>query len=261
MNALWLRIRPYLSTFVRYMHISFLEAKSDYEGTTLGIMWIPVGTLSFSLLIGFVLHANGTMNPIDFFLYVLSGYIAWNFIADTISRSTRIIQGKFDFAVHNNLTLAGLFGKLLADRGFEFLLELATLFIAVLLLAPWLYGPQILLLLVLFPMLALVSLGLSYLVNLMTLFFPDLGNLVSQGVRLMFFATPIFWKIEDASDSRILLETLNPAAYFLMMMRQCFGIEPVESHVWLIGALITLIVAVGGWYAYYRSNSFVKNLR
>jgi lipopolysaccharide transport system permease protein len=261
MNSLWLRIRPYLSIFVRHMRISFIEAASDYEGTALGILWIPVGTVSFSIIIGFVLHANGLMNPIDFFLYVLSGYVAWNFISDTITRSTRIIQSRLDFAVHNNLGLAGLFGKMLADRGIEFALEFLTLALAVLILQPWSYGPQIFLLAILLPLLAITSLGLSYLVNLVTLFFPDLGNLISTGMRLMLFATPIFWTVESGSDARVWLEALNPAAYFLMMMRQAFGLEVFVLHEWLIGALITLIVAVVGAYAYRRSASFVKNLR
>jgi ABC-type polysaccharide/polyol phosphate export permease len=261
MNSLWLRIRPYLSAFVRYMHISYLEAKSDYEGTALGILWIPVSTLSFAALIALVFHNGGPVPQTAFFLYVLSGYVAWNFVSDSIVRSTKIIQGKFEFAVHNNLTLAGLFGKMLADRGFEFGLELATLALGVLVLAPWSYGPTILLLVVLLPMLAIVSLALSYIVNLVTLFFPDLGNLVSTAVRLMFFATPIFWAVESSSDTRFWLEALNPAAYFLMMMRQSFGLEPFVMHEWLIGALITLIISVVGYFAYQRSNSFVRNLR
>jgi lipopolysaccharide transport system permease protein len=261
MNSLWLRIRPYLSTLVRYMHISYLEAKSGYEGTALGILWIPATTLSFSLLLGFVFHPSGTTGPIPFFLYVLSGYVTWNFISDSITRSTNIIQSKFEFAVHNNLGLAGLFGKMLADRGFEFAMELAVVIIAVLVLSPFSYGPQILLLAILIPMMCLVSLAASYLVNLLTLFFPDLGNVVSTGVRLMFFATPIFWLVEDRSDWRALLEVYNPASYYLMMMRQSFGLQPVALHVWLIGAVISLIVIAAGAIAYRQSNSFVRNLR
>jgi ABC-type polysaccharide/polyol phosphate export permease len=262
MTSLWLRIRPLLSTFVRFMHISYLEAKSGYEGTVLGILWIPVSTLSFALLLGLVFRGSESTPPLQFFLYVLSGYVTWNFISDSIGHSTKIIQTKFDFAVHNNLSLAGLFGKTLADRGFEFGLEFATLALAVLLLAPLTIGPHVLLLLLLLPMLAVVSLAASYLVNLLTLFFPDLGNVVATIVRLMFFATPIFWKVEDGENGfRVLLETYNPASYFLMMMRQSVGVEPIEGHVWLIGGIITVVVALCGYVAYRQSHTFVKNLR
>ncbi len=260
MNPLWLRVRPLLSTFVRYMHISYLEAKSGYEGTVLGVLWIPVSTLSFALLLGFVFHGGGT-SPLQFFLYVLSGYVTWNFISDSISRSTNIIQSKFDFAIHNNLGLAGLFGKMLADRWFEFGLELATLALAVLVLSPWSFGPQILLLALLLPMLAVVSLAMSYLTNLLTLFYPDMGNVISTVVRLMFFATPIFWLVEDRTDMRALLERYNPASYYLMMMRQAFGIQPFNVQSWIIGAIISAIVAVAGVVAYRQSSSFVRNLR
>lgn len=261
MNSLWLRLRPFLSTFVRFMHISYLEAKSGYEGTMLGIMWIPVSTLSFSLLLGFVFHGGGPTPPIEFFLYVLSGFVAWNFVSDSISQSRNIIQRRFDFALHNNLDLGGLFGKTLADRGFEFGLELLTLALAVLVLSPFSYGPPILLLALLLPMLALTSLAVSYMTNLLTLFFPDLGNVVGTIVRLMFFATPIFWKVESNSDSRVLLETYNPASYYLMMMRQAFGLEAFNATDWFIGAAITFVVSLFGFVAYARSNSFVKNLR
>lgn len=261
MNSLWLRLRPLLSTFVRYMRISYLEAKSDYEGTALGILWIPVSTLAFSLILGFVFHSSGTMSPVQFFLYVLSGFVSWNFISDSLVRSTKIIQNKFDFAIHNNLTLAGLFGKMLADRGFEFGLELATLAVAVLILSPLSFGPHTLLLILLLPMFAIVSLAASYLINLLTLYFPDLGNVVSTAVRLMFFVTPVFWKAEGAADYRVLLEVYNPASYFLMMMRQVFGLEPVDANDWLIGVVITVVVALAGFVAYRQSSSFVKNLR
>ena len=261
MNSLWLRIRPYLSNFVRYMHISYLEAKSGYEGTVLGILWIPVSTLAFSMLLAFVFHASATTPATEFFLYVLSGFVTWNFISDSISRSTNIIQSKFDFAIHNNLGLAGLFGKVLADRGFEFGLEFLLLVVAVLVLAPWYYGPEILLLLLLIPMLAIVSLAMSYLTNLLTLFYPDLGNMVAVIMRLMFFATPIFWKVEGRDDMRALLETFNPASYYLMMMRQAFGVQPFDIQTWVTGAVISAIVVVAGMYAYRKSNSVVRNMR
>lgn len=261
MNPLWLRIRPYVSNFVRYMHISYLEAKSQYEGTLLGILWIPVSTLSFALLLGFVFHPGGDTNPAQFFLYVLSGFVTWNFVSDSIVRSTNIIQTRFEFAVHNNLGLAGLFGKMLADRGFEFAIEFAVLILSILVLAPFSYGPPIFLLLLLIPLLCAVSLATSYLVNLLTLFYPDLGNLVSTGVRLLFFATPIFWQGEPGAEGRSFLEVFNPVSYFLMMMRQSLGLQPLQLHVWLIGVGIGAFFCVAGGVAFFKSRSFVKNLR
>jgi lipopolysaccharide transport system permease protein len=250
-----------LSTFVRFMHISYLEAKSDYEGTLLGIAWIPLSTLIFSLLLALVFRVNDSIPHQTFFLYVLSGYVAWNFISDSISRSTAIIQTKFEFAVHNNLTLAGLFGKTLADRFFELVAETLLLLAAVIVLAPQTLSSGLLLAIPLTVLLALMSVSLSYVVNLITMLFPDLSNVVRTGVRLMFFATPVFWMVEGRHDIKAALETYNPASYYLMMFRQVFGVQPLSLNAWLVGSAITLVITVLGALAYWQSSSFVRNLR
>lgn len=261
MNQLWSRIRPYVSITVRFFRISYVEAKSDYEGTRLGILWMPVSTLIFTALLGLIFHSAGAQPETQFFLYVLSGYVCWNFISDSISGSTNIIQSKLDFAVHSNLTLAGLFGKVLVDRLFEYGVNLALLVVSVLILAPTNYGLNILLYPLLLVMLCGTSLAVSYLINLTTLFYPDLGNVIKTAVRFLFFATPIFWSASERTGIRPALERYNPAAYYLKMSRQTFGVEPLDWHVWLIGTTATVIICVVGLTAYRRTGGFVRNIK
>lgn len=261
MNAVWALVRPLLSTTVRFMHISYIEARSDYQGTTIGILWMPLSTLIFSLVLGTVFHHSGTASPPMFFLFVLSGYVTWNFISDTIAGSTNIIQARLDFAVHSNLSLAGLFGKMLADRLFEFGLNIALLVVALIIVHPASFGPQMLLFVPFVLLLSVTSLAVSYLVNLVTVFFPDLANLIKTAVRFMFFATPVFWTAVDRGDERVFLERYNPAAYYVKMSRQVFGIEPIDWSIWMVGAAITAIVVIAGLIAYQRSHRFVRNIK
>lgn len=262
MNLLWRRIRPLLSMSVRFMHISYLEAKSDYQGTKLGIFWIPFSTLIFTLLLGLVFHSpEGGMTVLQFILFVLAGYVSWNFISDSISGSTNIIQSSLDFAVHSRLTLAGLFGKTLADRLFEYGLNIAVLFVAVLIVSPTSLGWPLLLFVPFLVLLSFTSLAVSYLVNLLTLFVPDLANVVKTAMRFLFFATPIFWEASDRTDIRGILEIYNPAAYYLNMSRQVFGIEPLDWTIWIVGVVITLIISLAGYIAYQRSHRFVRNIK
>jgi lipopolysaccharide transport system permease protein len=261
MNSLWLRIRPLISTFVRYMHISYLEAKSDYEGTVLGVLWIPASTLIFAALLGLVFRNPGTHTPAEFYLYVLAGYTTWNFISDSISGSTNIIQTKLDFAVHNNLSLPGLFAKFVGDRFFEFALNLALLVISVVILAPGHVGFNLLLIVPVIALLATTSLAVSYLVNVLTIHFNDLANVVKTAMRFLFFATPVFWAAEDRLDIRGALERYNPASYYLHITRQVFGIEPLTWEVWALAVLVTVVCAVAGAIVYRQTNAFVRNLK
>jgi lipopolysaccharide transport system permease protein len=261
MNSLWLRIRPLISTVVRYMHISYLEAKSNYEGTVLGILWIPFSTLIFAALLGLVFRNPGTHGPAEFYLYVLSGYMTWNFVADSISGSTSIIQSKLDFAVHNGLSLPGLFAKFVGDRFFEFGLNLVLLLISLLIFAPGSFGLHTVLVVPLVLLLAVTSLAVSYLVNVVTIYFSDLANVIRTGMRFLFFATPVFWAADDQPGIRSALERYNPAAYYLHITRQTFGIEPLTWQIWAVAAAATLIVAIAGVIVYRQSSAFVRNLK
>ena len=262
MNAIWKRIRPLLSTFVRFMHISYLETKSDYEGTALGIFWIPVSTLLFTALLGLVFHAPAAGHSLtEFYLYLVVGYVVWNFISHSITKSTNIIQGKFDFAIHNSLTLVGLFGKMLGDRIFELGLNLVLVVLAVLFLSPGNFGLTTLLLIPFLALLSATSLALSYLVNLLTIFYPDFENIIKTAMRALFFATPVFWMAGERTDIRGLLEVYNPASYYLMMGRQVFGVEPLDWQVWGVGLMATLLVSGLAWVAYSRSHAFVRNMK
>ncbi len=261
MNSLWLHVRPLLSTFVRYMHISYLEAKSDYEGTVLGILWIPASTLIFSALLGLVFRNPGTHSPAEFYLYVLAGYTAWNFISDSISGSTNIIQNRLGFAVHNGLSLPGLFAKVVGDRFFEFGLNMALLVLSVLVFAPAHFGYNTLLIVPLIGLFAITALAVSYLVNLLTIQFHDLVNVIKTAIRFLFFATPVFWAAEERGDIRALLEMYNPVSYYLHITRQVFGIEPLSWEAWAAATIVTAIICIVGLVAYRQSNAFVRNLK
>ena len=261
MSSLWQRVRPLFSNAVRYMHISYLEAKSEYEGTLLGILWIPASTLVFSALLGLVFRNPGTHTPIEFFLYVLAGYTVSNFISASISGSTNIIQSKLEFAVHNGLSLPGLFAKNVGDLFFEFGLNVALLVLALIVLAPDHFGWHLLLFVPLVGLLGVTSIAVSYLVNLTTIYFPDLANVIKTAMRFLFFATPVFWAAEDRGGVRAALEHYNPASYFLHVTRQVFGIEPLSWEVWAVAAGLGAVVCVIGAVAYRQTNAFVRNLK
>jgi lipopolysaccharide transport system permease protein len=262
MHAFWRRIRPYISTTVRFFQISYLEAASEYSATRIGVLWMPLTTLIFCLVLGLVFHSPGANESRwIFFLYVLSGYVTWTFIADTVSASTSIIQQKLDFAVHSNLSLAGLFAKLVCDRLFEFGINILVLVGAIVLIAPDRLGVGLLLFVPFVIVLSVTSLAVSYLINLLTVYVPDLANVVKAGVRFMFFATPVFWSAAERSDIRVVLERYNPASYYLKMGRQVFGIEPLAGHIWLTGGAISLVVCGVGLYAFRRTEGFVRNIK
>lgn len=259
--VLWRRIRPFLSTFVRFLHISYLEAKSQYRGARLGILWIPVSTLIFAAMLSLVFRHSDAMSMTDFFLYVLSGYTLWGFILASVVSSTDVIQKRLEFAIHNNLTLAGLFGKLLVDRLFEYGINLAVLVAIIVIMSPTKLGLELLLFIPFIAIIVLTSLSTAYLVNIITVFVPDLASLIRTGIRFVFFASPVFWVASERTGVRAFLATYNPVSYYLGMCRQVFGITPLEAFPWIGGLTVSLALCLAGAFAFVQSSSFVRNIK
>ncbi|WP_024585984.1 ABC transporter [Aliihoeflea sp. 2WW] len=260
--TVWNTIRPHLSWLVRFFHISFIEARSERQSSYLGILWAPLSTLIFTLMLALVFRQPHLITASEFYLYVLSGYALWSFIAATITSSTMVIQKRYDFAIHNGLTLGRLYLKLLIDRLFSMGMDLILVVIALIILAPGSIGVHLLLLPPLLLILALVSLAVAYLTNIAVIFFPDLDTILSVGVRLMFFVSPVFWGAEgDATGIRAMLIDYNPAAYFLSSFRQAFGVLPIEIKDWIVMIGISATLCAVAAIAYRRSNSFVRNLK
>lgn len=257
----WRQLRLYISTAIRYLHISYIEAKAAYQGTRLGLLWLPLSTLIFTSMLALIFRHSDTMPIAEFFLYVLCGYTLWQFISDSISGSTDVIQKRFDFALHNNLTLFGLFAKLLVDRLFEYAVNVALLLLAIVILAPGMLGVNLLLALPFLPVLIVTSLALAYIVNVITVFAPDFSAVIKTAVRFVFFASPVFWSPAERTDIRHLLATYNPVSYYLSLARQVFGVEPFSLSTWTIALGISAAICLAGAVAYSQTNRLVTNIK
>lgn len=257
----WRLLRRYTSLFLRYLHISIIEAQSQYQSTRLGILWLPLSTLIFTALLAFVFKHSDAVPVGDFFVYVLSGYTLWMFIQDSISGSTDVIQKRLDFAVHNNITMPGLFFKILVDRLFELGVNTLLLLIILMILSRGNFGPNMFLIFLFIPMISATSVATAYLVNLITILFPDMGAVIRTSVRFIFFASPVFWVYDGVGGVRHLLATYNPVAYYLRITRQVYGIESFSLRTWLIALAISAFLTVLSALVYSRTKSLVTNIK
>ncbi|THV10564.1 ABC transporter permease [Rhizobium rhizophilum] len=259
--SLWRRIRPILSLTLRFFHISSIEARNQHSGTRLGLLWTPLAAIIFSAVLALVFRHSDTVSGADFFLYVFCGYVFWGFVSDSLTGSTNVIQSQLEFAVHNNLSVLGLFAKALVDRLFEYFMNVGVLVVMILVLRPSDFSMTILLFPAFLGLIVLASLGGSYLINIGTILYPDMKTGVQVGARFMFFASPVFWSAEASHGARALLVTYNPVAYYLTAGRQVFGLQPFEPFVWLVMAVTSMLVAVLGYLAFVASQDFVRNFK
>lgn len=214
----------------RYRDLLFRLVRRDllvhHQQTLLGPLWIVIQPLL--MLLTFVLifdRAVGlSTDSIPAPLFYLSGIIVWNFFSDSFSGTA------YTFTQH-----APLFGKVYFPR---LIIPLSVILMNVVRLgiqlivfvlfifwywwfydfyvSGWLWLPALMCMILL---VSGISLGLGLFFSVLTAKYRDLGNMVQLGIRLLMFATPIFYPLSviDAEIRAIVM--LNPLVSIIEFLR------------------------------------------
>jgi len=216
----------------RYRDLLFLFLRRDivtvYKQTILGPLWFIIQpvltTIIFTVIFGNV--AKIPTDDLPPILFYLSGIIVWNYFADCIRatsdsfKKNENIFGKVYFP-RIIVPMATVLSNLL-KFGIQFLLFLGFLFY---------YSfqvnlPSLDVSLLLFPILLIIvaglSLGLGMLVSSLTTKYRDLTFLISFGIQLAMYATPVIYPLSAAPEKYRVFILANPMSAIIESFRTIF---------------------------------------
>lgn len=235
------------------MHFVKRDLKNSYKQTVLGPLWIVINpflsTFVFTVIFGVI--ANISTDGIPQFLFYMSGNILWSFFASCLNRSLSTF-----------LNNARLFGKVYFPRlvmplsgiiynSITFIVQFAMFLILILIYMFTGANVHPNLLLLLLPILmiqtSLLGTGFGLIISSLTTKYRDLNVLVSFGVTLWMYLTPIVYPISQVPESLRVLILLNPVAPIVETFRFAFlGSGTFEWFYLLISMAITVLVLFFG---------------
>lgn len=211
--------------------------KKNYLGSYLGLAWAFIQPLTFVFIIwavfGLGFRSHSTNSGAPFVIWLLAGMVPWFFIsdairsgADSISNNGYLIR-KVAFRT-SILPLVNIGSSLLIHFGMLLFLVIALLLHGFLPTIFWLQLPFYIILT------SLLAVGFSWLTSSISVFMKDMKNLVSIGLQLGFWLTPIFWSLNVAPAKYHYLVKINPAFYIIDGYRDTFidGIWFWEKPAW-----------------------------
>ncbi|MEE1017482.1 MAG: ABC transporter permease [Ruminococcus sp.] len=241
----------------KYRDLIILFVKRDlttnYKQTVLGPLWIIINpllsTTVFTVIFGVIagIPTDGTPQ----FLFYMSGNILWNFFSSCLNRASGTFLGN-----------ARLFGKVYFPRLvmpisgilynlINFMLQTAVYVILVIVYS--LLGanvhPNLLIILAPFLVLqtALLGTGMGLIISSITTKYRDLNVLVSFGVSLLMYITPVVYPISRVPENFRWLMLLNPVAPIVETYRCAFlGSGSFEWQFLLISLAVTLALLFWG---------------
>lgn len=246
-----------LKELAAYKDLIFLFVKRNYttryKQTILGPLWLIINplftTFMFAIVFGGI--AKIPTEGVPSLLFYLAGNILWTYFAMCINQTSgtfvnnAAILGKVYFprlVMPISTVLTGLL-----DFCIQFMLFLVIAAIYALTGQAIQVNLWILLLPVLVLQIAVLGMGLGIIVSSMTTKYRDLNVLVTFGVQLWMYASPVVYPLSQIPEKYRFLYLLNPVAPVITIFRYAFlGIGEIPFLSWGISWIVTLVIfAVG----------------
>ena len=253
-----------LSDVWRYRDLLVLLVKRDvvsfYKQTILGPLWFfiqPLFTmLTYVIIFGKLagLSTDGLPPP----LFYLVGIVAWNYFSESLTKTSTVFKDN-----------ANIFGKVYFPRlimplsivvsnlvrfGVQLLLLLLVFLFYIFFKN---YQPQINWYILLYPvavcLMAALALGSGMIISALTTKYRDLAFLVTFGVQLFMYATPVIIPLSSAPEKYHWLFAINPMTGIIETMR--YGLLGKGSFSWEslgYSAIVTIIFLVFGTVIFSR---------
>lgn len=231
--------------------------KNQYYGSFIGVVWTVLNPLLNMIVMSFVFTAVFGREGIDldYPVYILSGFITFNLMRTGTSASVTSLVGRADMLLKTKTQLeifpTATVLSSLVTYGFSL--------IALLLVAGWralpiFGGPyysftwDMLLIIAIVPAILLFTLGISYFLSALYVFFRDIKHLYDVFLTLWFYLTPVFYTIKALKSETVeKFEAFNPMYYYLTATRECLeGAIPLWNE-WLMMYLFGLVSLAIGW--------------
>lgn len=256
-----------LKALWKYRDLVFLFVKRDlknvYKQTVLGPLWIIINpflsTFVFTVIFGII--ANISTDGIPQFLFYMSGNILWSFFSSCFNRasSTFLSNARIFGKVYFPRLVMPLSGIIYNSITFIVQFVMFVILVAVYAFNGANVHPNILVLVlpVLIIHTALLGTGTGLIISSLTTKYRDLNVLVSFGLTLWMYITPIVYPVSQISDNFRWIMLLNPVAPIVETFRFAFlGSGSFEWFFLLISAVVTAVILIVGMIVF---NQVEKN--
>ncbi|MFR2369320.1 MAG: ABC transporter permease [Anaerobutyricum sp.] len=252
LNEVW-KYRDLILLFVQR------DFKTKYKQTILGPLWFIIQPLFTTVIYTFVFGnlAGLSTDGLPQFLFYMAGNVPWLYFSTCLTTTSNTFTGN-----------AGVFGKVYFPRLTTPIATVITAMInymiqfAMFLIFEVYYlsiGANVhinsyaLLTPILVIQMALLGMGFGIIISSLTTKYRDLQVLVSFGVSLWMYATPIVYAASSLSEKAYAILMLNPIAPIIEIMRYGWlGAGTVSLFHWGVSWITTIVVVFVGIIMFNR---------
>ena len=222
------------------------EIKARYKMAILGFLWVFLNPLLQMAVIGIIFQFFVPVKVDNYFLFLFTGLLAWNFFSYTVTKNTPMIVNERMLIQKARFPREAIILSVVLSNLFHFLVALVFLLGVVMLTGKFSVASFLLLPLPLFFLTILTS-GLSLLFSALNVRYRDINFIVQAIMPLWFYATPVVYTLSLLPGKIRLLFYLNPMTGIVEWMRYLIiGLRITDySKLWIGIAISFLSFVVG----------------
>lgn len=234
------------------------ELKVKYRGSVLGFFWSLLNPILTMLVYSFVFSIVLRPGIQEFAIFLICVLLPFNFLSNSVNYGAGSIIGNSNLVnkiyfpreiIPLSVVLANLF---------NFLLELAALFIVLGIMGYRFYIYLYLLPVVIFIQFFLVV-GVTLLVSALNVFFRDLQHLITIIMMVWFFGTPVIYPLSMVPEEYQFIIKINPMTVYTAYYRNIFyfvkypeGAGFPSTTETLIALGVTILIFFAGYFVFKR---------
>ena len=240
--------------------------KNQYYRSFIGVLWTVLNPLLNMLVMAFVFsRLFGGDTELDYPLYILSGNIIFNIMRTSTSGSLPCLVHQRDMLQKTRVSIA-LFPtsnvlSSLVTFGFSFIALLVVALVRFF-TGAYAFHWTIVLVVVLIPAVTLFSLGISYFLSALYVFFRDIEHIYSVFLTLWTYLTPLFYVIDERFSPFVTkVMNFNPMYHYVQYFRDLLmGVVPGGTELLVCYGFALISFAIGYAFMHAVRNHIAANL-
>lgn len=223
-----------------------------YKRSALGLLWSVIPPLLQLLVLVFLFRKVVQLGIEAYAAYVFVALLPWLWFSTTVGSAGDLFLSNRDLVRRPNFTPSILVVVHTLSNFLTYLIALPILFILLII-----YQRDFTLSLLILPILMLIQgvliTGLSLIVATINVFFRDVQHGVGIIIMLLFYVTPVFYRIDGISAQYHFIFLWNPLAVLIESYRSImfYGRTPPLSSLFFL-AIVSGCLACLGYYVYNR---------
>jgi len=243
------------------------EIKARYKKAILGFLWIFLNPILQMLMIGLIFQFFVPVKVDNYFLFLFTGLLPWNFFSYSVTKCTPAITYERNLIKKSSFPRETIILSIVLSNLFHMLIAWAMLVIVLIgdkiflehyaFIQVISYTFRMLWAIPLFGWLTLLTSGFSLLFAAWNVKYRDVNFLVQAVMPLWFYATPIVYTLQILPDFLSSMLYLNPMTGLTEMFHAVLLKQPVyEPELIVLDIFLSVLFFFLGCWVFMRESPF-----